>query len=379
MARRPSAALTDGEARVMAVLWRLKTAESVAEVVTSLKAQYTLTYSTVQTTLRILEHKGYVAHEKVARAFVFRADRGPTAGPPAGAEAPDRTAVQRLPEPARVQRARRRGHRPGRSRAAEEDDRAGLRRSDGHSPRTGSCRASWWRRPRDRAARAAGGTGSRAGAEVWWTWLPFVPSLCRSDLVSRRRFGPGRRGPAVAPESSAPLVVLPPCPSGTRRRWPRPCGSRWTCLQSRAALSLTFAALRAGPARLPPVSRARCEPRSAPRPAHGWRSRGARVLYPRDVRAAAVLGVAAPIIARQPGPAPHLTDSELEQVVIHEWAHVARRDALRHVAFSKPCTSGRLASGRLVSRWAGCAWSARWRATKWLSRPADRPRRMRRA
>ena len=41
-------------------------------MVTSLKAQYALTYSTVQTTLRILEHKGYVAHEKVARAFVFR-------------------------------------------------------------------------------------------------------------------------------------------------------------------------------------------------------------------------------------------------------------------------------------------------------------------
>ena len=41
-------------------------------MVTSLQAQYALTYSTVQTTLRILEQKGYVAHEKVARAFVFR-------------------------------------------------------------------------------------------------------------------------------------------------------------------------------------------------------------------------------------------------------------------------------------------------------------------
>jgi BlaI family penicillinase repressor len=71
MPRKTSAALTDGEARVMAVLWRLKTAK-VADVVTSLKAQYALTYSTVQTTLRILEQKGYVAHEKVARAFVFK-------------------------------------------------------------------------------------------------------------------------------------------------------------------------------------------------------------------------------------------------------------------------------------------------------------------
>ncbi len=71
MARKASAALTDGEARVMAVLWRLDNA-TVADVVTQLQAQYRLTYSTVQTTLRILEQKGYVAHEKVARAFVFR-------------------------------------------------------------------------------------------------------------------------------------------------------------------------------------------------------------------------------------------------------------------------------------------------------------------
>jgi BlaI family penicillinase repressor len=71
MARKASAALTDGETRVMAVLWRLKTA-TVAEVLAGLKVQYALTYSTVQTTLRILEQKGYVAHEKVSRAFVFR-------------------------------------------------------------------------------------------------------------------------------------------------------------------------------------------------------------------------------------------------------------------------------------------------------------------
>ena len=39
MPRKTSAALTDGEARVMAVLWRLKTA-TVADVVTPLQAQY---------------------------------------------------------------------------------------------------------------------------------------------------------------------------------------------------------------------------------------------------------------------------------------------------------------------------------------------------
>ena len=48
----------------------------------------------------------------------------------------------------------------------------------------------------------------------------------------------------------------------------------------------------------------------------------------RDVRAAAVLGFASPIIAVQPALLVHLTDAELDQVVVHEWAHVARRDAL---------------------------------------------------
>jgi predicted transcriptional regulator len=72
MARTPSAALTDGEARVMAVLWQTPQA-TVAEVVASLRDRYSLTYSTVQTILRILEQKGYITHDKVGRAFVFRA------------------------------------------------------------------------------------------------------------------------------------------------------------------------------------------------------------------------------------------------------------------------------------------------------------------
>jgi BlaI family penicillinase repressor len=55
----------------MAVLWRLSSA-SVGDVVGAVNETHTVTYSTVQTILRILETKGYVAHEKVARAFVYR-------------------------------------------------------------------------------------------------------------------------------------------------------------------------------------------------------------------------------------------------------------------------------------------------------------------
>ena len=71
MARKRSPALTDAEARVMAVLWHRQTA-TVGDVVDALSAKRAVTYSTVQTILRILETKGYVVHDKVARAFVYR-------------------------------------------------------------------------------------------------------------------------------------------------------------------------------------------------------------------------------------------------------------------------------------------------------------------
>ena len=55
----------------MAVLWHLKSA-TVADVVRDLSEDRPVTYSTVQTLLRILETKGYVTHDKVARAFIYR-------------------------------------------------------------------------------------------------------------------------------------------------------------------------------------------------------------------------------------------------------------------------------------------------------------------
>ena len=71
MPRKASPALTDAEARVMAVLWRLESA-TVGDVVAALVPERTVSYSTVQTILRILEDKQYVVHAKVARAFIYR-------------------------------------------------------------------------------------------------------------------------------------------------------------------------------------------------------------------------------------------------------------------------------------------------------------------
>ena len=70
MARKKSLNLTEGELPLMQVLWEKERA-TVGDVVASLPADPPLAYSTVLTTLRILEAKGYVRHTKEGRAFVY--------------------------------------------------------------------------------------------------------------------------------------------------------------------------------------------------------------------------------------------------------------------------------------------------------------------
>jgi predicted transcriptional regulator len=70
MARKTSPVLTDGELRIMHVLWDRSRA-TVGEVVESLDGTTRPAYNTVLTMLRILERKGYVTHEKDGRAFTF--------------------------------------------------------------------------------------------------------------------------------------------------------------------------------------------------------------------------------------------------------------------------------------------------------------------
>jgi predicted transcriptional regulator len=72
MARRPSPTLTDAELRPMEVLWE-RGPSTVAEVVNALPKKLGLSYSTVLTTLRILEQKGYLKHTKEGQAYVYDA------------------------------------------------------------------------------------------------------------------------------------------------------------------------------------------------------------------------------------------------------------------------------------------------------------------
>jgi len=71
VARKKSNNLTDAELRLMEVVWE-KGKATVAEVVEALPDSVPLAYSTVLTTLRILENKGYLRHTKDGRSFTYR-------------------------------------------------------------------------------------------------------------------------------------------------------------------------------------------------------------------------------------------------------------------------------------------------------------------
>jgi predicted transcriptional regulator len=70
VARKKSPHLTDAELKLMDVLWE-KGEATVSDVADALPKTPALAYSTVLTTLRILENKGFVRHTKDGRAFVY--------------------------------------------------------------------------------------------------------------------------------------------------------------------------------------------------------------------------------------------------------------------------------------------------------------------
>jgi beta-lactamase regulating signal transducer with metallopeptidase domain len=80
--------------------------------------------------------------------------------------------------------------------------------------------------------------------------------------------------------------------------------------------------------------------------------RAAQIVVSDDVRAAAVIGCGAPVIAIAPALVQHLTAAELDRIVMHEWAHVQRRDDLGNVA---------QLVARMIAGWhPGIWWLDRW-------------------
>ena len=70
MARKKSPTLTEAELRLIEVLWE-RGPSTVNEVADAVSGSTPLAYSSVLTTLRILERKGYLRHVKEGRAFVY--------------------------------------------------------------------------------------------------------------------------------------------------------------------------------------------------------------------------------------------------------------------------------------------------------------------
>ena len=72
MPPRTSPTLTEAELRIMNVLWE-KGSATVQQVLDNLPERPSLAYNSVLTTVRILEKKGYVKHQKSddARAFTY--------------------------------------------------------------------------------------------------------------------------------------------------------------------------------------------------------------------------------------------------------------------------------------------------------------------
>ena len=70
-----SIALTPAELRLMKILWT-RGESSVAEMVTATADEAPLAYTSVLTTVRILETKGYVCHRQEGRAFFYSASVG---------------------------------------------------------------------------------------------------------------------------------------------------------------------------------------------------------------------------------------------------------------------------------------------------------------
>jgi predicted transcriptional regulator len=67
-----SITLTHAELRLMKVLWTRGKC-TVADMVTATSAEAALAYTSVLTTIRILETKGFVTHQQEGRAFLYSA------------------------------------------------------------------------------------------------------------------------------------------------------------------------------------------------------------------------------------------------------------------------------------------------------------------
>jgi predicted transcriptional regulator len=66
-----SSTLTEAELRIMRILW-VRGESLVSDMVAAMPEDAPLAYTSVLTTVRILEQKGYVEHRQEGRAFLYK-------------------------------------------------------------------------------------------------------------------------------------------------------------------------------------------------------------------------------------------------------------------------------------------------------------------
>lgn len=70
MARKKTPILTDGEMKIMKIIWQLGEA-TVSDVLKRQENNKNLAYNTILTMMRIMEDKGYISHKKKGKAHIF--------------------------------------------------------------------------------------------------------------------------------------------------------------------------------------------------------------------------------------------------------------------------------------------------------------------
>ncbi|MGH9309510.1 MAG: M56 family metallopeptidase, partial [Vicinamibacterales bacterium] len=165
---------------------------------------------------------------------------------------------------------------------------------------------------------------TQARLVVWWTTLGLVLVLPLAPFVTAG-------APSSAPggdTASVPMVLV----SGDWRRLETALIVLWCAWSVAHALRFLFAvrALRRVKAQVRPIAL------QVENTLRHWTSvkangRSTRLVLSDEVRSAAVLGGGTPDVAVAPLLASRLSPMELDQVVIHEWAHVQRRDDIANI------------------------------------------------
>jgi beta-lactamase regulating signal transducer with metallopeptidase domain len=180
--------------------------------------------------------------------------------------------------------------------------------------------------------------------------LPIVAALGAVSSVPASAVALPEMTPGITGSSTAGATVGGPLLSVPAVWWTSnvTIAALWLLWSSIAAARLAFAAqslrrIKRASTRMAPARQVRLPHWASVM----WRGRRAELTVSDAVRSAAVLGCGSPTIALAPALLDQLDDNELDHIVIHEWAHVQRRDDLVHVLLS--CI-------RVVAGWHPAVW-----------------------